>query len=246
MIAADLARGLDPVLLAEAAGLTPDPWQADVLRSSAPRVWLNCSRQSGKSTMTALLAVHTAVYQPYSLVLLLSRAQRQSQELFRKCLDIYHAAGRVADPDAETALHLELANGSRIVSLPGKQETVRGYSGVRLIVVDEAAQVPDSLFYSVLPMLAVSKGRLVTLSTPWGTRGWWYEASRSGAWERFTVPATEIARIGPAALDEARGLMGDFWYRQEFLCEFLDAQSQAFTRADVDKAFEEEVEAWVL
>src|SRR3712207_2789087 len=50
MLAADLARALDPALLAQAAGLDPDPWQRDVLRSAAPRVWLNCSRQSGKSS----------------------------------------------------------------------------------------------------------------------------------------------------------------------------------------------------
>jgi hypothetical protein len=116
MLAADLARALDPVLLAEAAGLQPDPWQRDVLRSAAPRVWLNCTRQAGKSTMTALLALHTAIYQPGSLVLLLSRAQRQSQELFRKCLVVYHAAGQAADPDAETLLRLELANGRRVLA----------------------------------------------------------------------------------------------------------------------------------
>jgi hypothetical protein len=47
----------------------PDPW---FLRSAAPRILLNCSRQSGKSTVTALLAAHTALYQPGALVLLLS------------------------------------------------------------------------------------------------------------------------------------------------------------------------------
>ena len=46
-IAADLARALDPVLLAEEAGIVPDPWQAHVLRSTSARVLLNCSRQSG-------------------------------------------------------------------------------------------------------------------------------------------------------------------------------------------------------
>ena len=41
-IAADLALGLDPVLLAEQAGITPDDWQADVLRSTAPRESFVC------------------------------------------------------------------------------------------------------------------------------------------------------------------------------------------------------------
>src|SRR5438045_3435420 len=67
-IAADLARALDPVLLAEQAGLVPDPWQAQVLRSTAARVLLLCSRQAGKSTITSILAVHSALYDPGALV----------------------------------------------------------------------------------------------------------------------------------------------------------------------------------
>jgi hypothetical protein len=87
-LASDLAMALDPVQFSIAAGIPPDPWQARVLRSTAPRLILNCSRQSGKSTTTGTLAVHTALYQPGSLILLLSPGQRQSGELFRKCLDV--------------------------------------------------------------------------------------------------------------------------------------------------------------
>jgi len=71
-LAQDLRMALDPVQLACATGLNPDPWQERLLRSSAPRVLLNCSRQAGKSTMAAALAVHTALYDPGALVLLLS------------------------------------------------------------------------------------------------------------------------------------------------------------------------------
>jgi len=172
----DLLMALDPVELARAAELEPDPWQARLLRSPAARVLLNCSRQAGKSTMAATLAVHTAVYEPGALVLLLSPSLRQSQELFKKAIGCYRTVGGPIPSKTESALRLELENGSRIVSLPGKQDTVRGFSGVRLLVVDEAARVPGELYYAVRPMLAVSGGRLLALSTPFGTRGWWYEA----------------------------------------------------------------------
>ena len=130
-LAADLALALDPVRVAERAGIVPDAWQARMLRSASPRLLLNCSRQSGKSTMTGILAVHTAVYDPESLVLLLSPTLRQSGELFRKALSVYRALGRPVPPESETALSLALENGSRIVSLPGEEGTIRGYSGVR-------------------------------------------------------------------------------------------------------------------
>src|SRR5215203_6670706 len=119
VIAADLAAGLDPVVLAHRVGLEPDPWQADVLRSVAPRQLLNASRQSGKSTTVALLNVHTALYEPDSLCLMLSPSLRQSGELFKKAAGIYRDLGRPVPADSETALTLTLENGSRIVSLPG-------------------------------------------------------------------------------------------------------------------------------
>ena len=246
-LASDLARALDPVRLAEQAGITPDDWQADVLRSAAARVLLLCSRQAGKSTITSILAVHVAVYEPGSLVLLLSPTLRQSGELFKKAAAVYGAIGRPVPPESASRLQLELENGSRIVSLPGKEGTIRGYSGVRLLAIDEAAWVPDDLYLAVRPMLAVSGGRLVTLSTPHGTRGWFYNAWRSDEpWERYEVPATSCPRIAPEFLEEERRTMGDWWFSAEYMCQFLDAQTQPFGREDVERCFREEVCAWQL
>ncbi len=87
---------------------------------------------------------------------------------------------------------------------------------------------------------------MIALSTPFGTRGWWYEAWRSAEpWERFEVPATECPRISPEFLDEERRNLGEWWFRQEYFCEFLDAQSQAFRREDIERALGR-VEKWDL
>lgn len=245
-IALDLALALDPTLLMQLLGIEPDAWQAEVLRSTSPRILLNCCRQSGKSTVSATLAVHTALYQPGALVLLLSPTLRQSQELFRRCLSVYRLLASDIPPESETKLTLELGNGSRIVSLPGKESTIRGFSGVALLVVDEAARVPDELYYSVRPMLAVSNGRLVALSTPFGTRGWWFEAWRSSEpWERYIITAEQCPRISPEFLAEERRTLGEWWFQQEYECRFLDAQTQAFSRDMIESAFGE-VEIWKL
>src|SRR5262245_44668417 len=169
VIAGELAYALDPVLFARRAGIPPDPWQVALLRSTGRKVILNCSRQTGKSTVTALLALHEALYRPPALVLLLSPSLRQSQELFRKTKDALAALGPEAPALAEeSALRLEWANGSRVVCLPGKEATIRGFSGVSLLVVDEASRVPDELYFAIRPMLAVSGGRIILLSTPAG------------------------------------------------------------------------------
>ena len=244
-LAHDIAAALDPVELARRVGIEPDPWQTQLLRSDADRILLNCCRQSGKSTIAALRAVHEAVYLPGSLCLLVSPSLRQSQELFRKALGAYRVLGRPVPPEAENQLSLHLENGSRIESLPGKETTVRGFSGVRLIAVDEAARVPDELYVSLRPMLATSGGGLIALSTPFGTRGWWYEAWRSdSSWERYRVPAVEVPRISAEFLAEEREELGPWFYEQEYECRFMEAETQAFRREDVERAFEQEVEPW--
>ena len=55
-----------------------------------------------------------------------------------------------------------LANGSRIIALPGTEKTIRGYAAADLVVIDEAARVEDDLLTAVRPMLAAAV--LVTMS----------------------------------------------------------------------------------
>lgn len=228
----------DPDRLMSMAGTPPDPWQHDLLQSEAYRMLLLCSRQSGKSTIAAALALRVALLQPGSPILILSPTDRQSGELFRKILDAYRALGRPLPPTAETLHQLELANGSRILSLPGTEKTIRGFSGVRLLIIDEAARVDDALYCAVRPMLAVSKGRLVALSTPFGKRGWYYDAWHSSeAWQRLRITADECPRITPEFLAEEQRALGDRWYRQEYFCSFEETIDAVFREEDIQAAF---------
>lgn len=242
---------INPARFFQVAGITPDAWQQRLLTSHALRILVNISRQAGKSTTAAALGLHTAIYEPGSLVLLVSPTQRQSGELFKKALALYRSLGRPVSPESETALQLQLENGSRIVALPGKEGTIRGYSGVRLLVVDEAARVEQETYMAVLPMLAVSQGRIITLSTPFFTRGWWYESYRDyeadhSTWEYYEVPATECPRITPETLEEARRNMGEWYFQREFMCKFLDNQQAVFRRDDIERIFKKGIEIWDL
>jgi hypothetical protein len=234
-------------VLAE-AGLPPDPWQADVLGSTAPRLLLLCTRRAGKSLTAAALALLTALVEAPATVLLLSPTQRQSGELSRDMfLRLYHALGRPVRARRETALTLELANGSRVLSLPGNEGGIRGYSDVALLVVDEASRVPDDLYAAVRPMLAVSRGRLLALSTPFGKRGWFFqEWTGTNAWERARVTAGQCPRIAADFLAEERRSLGEHWYRQEYLCSFEDVVDAVFAAADIQAALSDEVQPLVF
>lgn len=241
-LARDLTRMLDPSQLMRDAGMEPDTWQEAVLNSDARRMLLLCSRQSGKSTTCASLAVNQAIYDP-GLVLLIAPAQRQSAELFRKVNDVYRSLPNVPRVVQESAMRMELANGSRIIALPGTEGTIRGYSGAKTVIVDEASRVDDALFAAVRPMLATTNGRFVALTTPYGKRGWFYESWAFGeGWHRTQVTAHDCPRIDPAWLAEEKRLIGDWQFRQEYLCEFVDTDEQFFSSELIEAAISDEVE----
>lgn len=233
----------DRVEFASSIGIVPDLWQRQLLCSEAPRVLLNCARQSGKSTMAGVVALHGALSVPGSLALILAPAERQAKELFSKIAQAYHALGHVVPADSYRKLGMELTNGSRIEALPGTEKTVRSFSGVDLLIVDEAARIADELYFAVRPMLAVSGGRLMMLSTPFGKRGVFYEAWTEGTgWERYTVTAAECPRIPADFLAEEREALGAWWYAQEYECRFMEAVDSVFTTELIQAALSDEVE----
>jgi hypothetical protein len=204
-------------------GLPVDSLQARVLRTANKRGILNCSRQWGKSTITAAKAVYQATHAK-SLTVVVSPSGRQSGEFLRKASEFVKKLGIRVKGDGDNEISLELPNGSRIVGLPGTEGTIRGFSAVSLLLVDEAARVSDDLYMAIRPMLAVSDGALWLMSTPFGKRGFFYETWENGGkeWERFRAPATECSRIKEAFLEEERATMGERCFRQEYLCEFED------------------------
>jgi hypothetical protein len=226
-------------------GIEPDDWQADFLSSGATRVLMNCSRQSGKSTVAAIRALHEALARPGSLTLILAPSERQAQELFSKVAGFYRQLGRASHstPDSDRKTGMALDNGSRIEALPGSSDrTVRGYSGVSLLIVDESARVLDDLYFAVRPMLAVSGGTLMMLSTPYGKRGVFYEEWTGGqGWERYEVPGSQCPRIPAEFLQEERRVLPSWVYRQEYECSFEETEDQVFTTQMIDAAVSTDV-----
>lgn len=217
----------------DSLGFEPDAVQRDLLERGGHRLILNCTRQWGKSTVTAAKAVQTAYYgKKGSLTLVISPSARQSAEFVRKASGFVRRLGIRPRGDGDNAISLEFPNGSRIVGLPGMEGTVRGFSAVTLLIIDEASRVTDEQYHAVTPMLAVGDGDLWLMSTPRGKRGFFYEVWAKGGpeWRKVSVPATGCDRISEEFLRGERESMGELCFRQEYMCEFMDLENSLFDR----------------
>jgi Terminase large subunit, T4likevirus-type, N-terminal len=235
----------DAVLFAqERLGLTPDDPQCEVLRSTAKRGILNCTRQWGKSTVAAAKALHRAFTTPKCLVLVASPGERQSAEWMRKAGDMLERTGAPRRGDGDNSISLLLPNRSRIVGLPGTEATVRGFSAVSMLLIDEASRVEEPMYKALRPMLAVGDGDMWLMSTPNGKKGFFYDSWEHGGdrWMRVRVTAPECPRISKEFLEEQRSTMGDAWFRQEHLCEFVDGTVGVFEREVVERAIRDDIE----
>jgi phage FluMu gp28-like protein len=243
IMAGDLLAALDPVVFARHAGVEPEAWQETVLRSPAKQQILCCSRQAGKSTVSAVAAMHQAVYVPGSLILLLAPVGRQSKELLAKIREVFAEASPDEQPSTDNQVEFRLDNGSRVVVIPDKEGNIRGFSAVDLVIIDESAWVRDKTYMAVRPMLAVSQGRIMLLSTPNGKLGFFYDVWANGgdAWHRTMVTAYDVPHLSREWLDDERRTTPRSIFEREYLCVFGDAVDSVFATADIEAALTDDI-----
>ena len=163
----------------ERLGFVPDAEQERLLATRERYVILNCHRQWGKSTMTAIRAVHRAVTQPKQQVVVVSTTMRLSMELAAKCREFGERLGLRLGTLAGNEGSVVFPNGSVIRPLPADANRLRGFTA-HLLIVDEAARIPDEVYAAATPMLAATDGDMWLLSTPRGRKGFFYEEWKIG------------------------------------------------------------------
>ncbi|WP_461457989.1 terminase large subunit domain-containing protein [Methanothrix sp.] len=227
----DLLYAADPVIWCrEILGFFPDSWQCDLLRSRSRKIILNCSRQSGKSTTCAALGLHESIYRRPSFGLVVAPTQDQSSELMMKFDEFRSAVELPSDYlSTDTKLAVKFANGNRFVARPGSEKSARSFSAVTLLLEDEASRVLDDLYNSVRPMLAVSNGRHILMSTPFGKRGHFFKiwSEERDLWQWFEIPAEKCPRITKEFLEEEQRT--NPWFEQEYHCVFMDSEGSIFS-----------------
>ena len=215
-----------------------DSWQKEVLDTQG-NVCLRSGRQVGKSTIISIKAGEYAVHNKNKTILVVAAVERQALLLFEKILGYIHDNYKTyikKGKDRPTKHKISLNNGSVIYSLPTGLSGygIRGYT-VDLLIADEAAFIPEDVWTAITPMLAVTGGDIILLSTPFGRGGYFYRCFQDKNFKSFHVSSEECPRKNVEFLKQERERMSKMQYAQEYLGEFVDELRQFF-REDLIKS----------
>lgn len=263
----ELLAVTDPISYLASLGLEPFPWQVEVLETPANRVLLLCARQSGKSTIVAGKVGHRVRYQRNAEHIIVCPSQDQSKLVMRKLEQFVLADVRFPIPTNDSVFEKYWGKSrQRVIALPGSERSVRGYSDPATIIADEASRIQDDTYRAFRPWMTGGKTDLIAMTTPFGKRGWFWEAwEQSDRWHKILVRvAWEVrdGRLVPAMPEDEfkaywaeRGVsahysprhtrewceeeldeIGEFAFRQEYCCEFLDVSDQFFSHDMIQRA----------
>jgi hypothetical protein len=211
-----------------------DQWQKDVLETKG-HICLRSGRQVGKSTIISILVGEYAQKHPNRTILVISAVERQAYLLFEKILA--HLVENHKDKIATgvkrpTKTILQLKNGTVIYCLPTGLSGygIRGYT-IDLLVADEAAFIGEEVWQAVTPMLATTKGRIILLSTPFGSGTYFYRCFDDPKFTKFHISSEDCPRMDKEFLAREKETMTKMQYAQEYLGEFVDELRQFFSNA---------------
>ncbi|HYP13595.1 MAG TPA: terminase family protein [Bryobacteraceae bacterium] len=186
---------------------------------------------------------HHACFRRNSQIVVAAPGERQAAELVAKAKRFAQELRLGVKGDPVNRVACVFPNGSRLVAIPWREDKIRGFSAVSMLVLDEASRVADELYEAVRPMLATTDGALWLISTPYGKTGFFYKEWAFGGeeWMRVAVRAPECSRISKRFLETERQRLSEATFAQEYLCEFVQGEDALFAEADIRASFREDV-----
>ncbi len=217
--------------------LTLDPWQKKVLETKG-NIVLRSTRQGGKSTVISILAAEEAIKNPNFFILIGAYVVDQAQFIFRKIHEYILAKyPKSLDKKHRVTLNfMQLKNGSKILCRP-VGDTGEGMRGptANIVIVDEAAFVPERAWSAITPIISVTKGRMILLSTPKNKKGYFYDSFSDESYTKFHIKATDCPRHTEEFLKREAERMTKMQFACEYLAEFMDEYMALFTEKWIEK-----------
>lgn len=208
-----------------------DSWQKEVLDTEG-NICLRSGRQVGKSTVIGLKAAVYALNNPGKLIMVISKTERQAGLLFSKIIFNISQINRTQikkGKDRPTKHKITLKNGAVIHCLPAG-DTGFGIMGftIDLLIADEAAFIPEEVWNSIIPAMAITRGAIWLLSTPFVKSGYYYECFNDESFTAFHTSSEDCPRKDQQFLDHKKETLTKAQYAQMYLGQFVDEIRQFF------------------
>jgi Terminase large subunit, T4likevirus-type, N-terminal len=235
----EIAYQIDPALwVTKVLGVEPTPWQAQFLRAPlGASILALTARQVGKTTTAAWGIAHHMLFTPGGLSVIACPAQRQSAEAVRRVRDLLIKVG--AQFRTDNVYALELDNGSRVLALPGSDDSIRGLTVDGWIVADEAARLGDDQISALRPMRArCPQARFAMLSTAWSRTDpfWMAWADDEASWLRLKATVDIVTIFSEEFLAQERRALGEDGFKREYLGIPVGAHASPFSWELYDRA----------
>ena len=153
-------------------GFKPEPHQKAVIdelrdaKGTGKTVVVKAKRQVGKTLMIENIVLYFALNYNGTTNFIVSPTLNQSRKIYKHIKQAIASAGLIISSNA-TTLEIGLINGSIIYFKSAEQgDNLRGYTATGIICIDEAAYIPDSVYYTILPWADVHKAPVLICSTP--------------------------------------------------------------------------------
>lgn len=214
---------------------TLDSWQ-ERLQKCKKDVTIVTGRQCGKTAGVSIVIGEEAINIPNSYIMIGAYVIEQSEHLLWKVKDYLFAKYPNQIKGRPTLHFIELKNGSKIIckAVGDTGASMRGPT-VTLLVLDEAALIPDRAWVAIEPVISVSKGRTMLLSTGQCKKGFFYKSTLNPDIEQFHISARDCPRHTKEFLDKKEAELSPVAFGQEYLGEFLDDYNRKFTDEWIDK-----------
>jgi len=214
-------------------------WQQDVYDSmdgayrSGNIYVVKSKRQVGKSCLAALLLIEYALkYKCISVVV--EPTQAQSRRLYKQIVDMMTKTGLVKSANSQL-LTIEFTTGSEILFKSAEQkDALRGFTVSGILVIDEAAFIPDEIFEILYPTCDANNAPILVISTPLFCSGEFYELYIRGIngdsrvisfdWSKYDTSKY----LSKEKLEYYRNTISPLKFKSEYLGEFISEGSYLF------------------
>ena len=229
-------------------------YELDVVDLLNKHHWLmiNKARKIGVSEIILRIIAHKCFtdYKGYQVMIVAGNRVWYAEKLMERFQNLFtRIPEEVAD---KTASKIVLRNKTEVLAIPSNSTALRGLERVKCIFLDEAAHfniIDDTKVYSALaPNLANTDGDFITVSTPNGKRGMFYDLwmNPENNFYKHTMPyqvSLGLLLSKKTIEREKRNSLTDF--EQEYMCQFTTAQGAIITE-DMIEAMEEDYELAVI